>query len=86
MEQEEMLFTPAIAKQHRHSTNKRDFFGSWKLISRLQKLHLEDGLYPYVSDQVAYERGVKESFDYNNVGQFYASYISLQNTAELGHL
>lgn len=37
-----------------------------------------------MSDQAAYERGVKESFDYNNVGQFYASYISSTEYSRVG--
>ncbi|AQW97168.1 SusD/RagB family nutrient-binding outer membrane lipoprotein [Elizabethkingia anophelis] len=76
-------FTPAIAKQYRHSTNKRVFFGSWETYFLLAEAALRGWSVP-MGDQVAYERGVKESFDYNNVGQFYASYISSTEYSRVG--
>lgn len=76
-------YTPALAKQYRHSTNKRVFFASWETYFLIAEAALRGWATP-INDQAAYERGIKESFDYNNVGQFYASYISSTEYSRVG--
>ena len=76
-------FTPALAQKYRSGTESRVFFGSWETYFLLAEAAVKGWSVP-MGDQAAYERGVKESLDYNGVGSYYASYITSTSYNRVG--
>lgn len=68
-------YTPSVVQKYRNSTQKRVFFGSWESYLLIAEASLRGWATP-MSDEAAYNKGVKESIDYNGVGQYYGSYIA----------
>ncbi|WP_255577399.1 SusD/RagB family nutrient-binding outer membrane lipoprotein [Elizabethkingia sp. JS20170427COW] len=76
-------FAPALAKQYRHSTNKRVFFGSWETYFLIAEASLRGWSTP-MNDETAYNQGIQESFEYNGVSSFYSSYINSTDYSRVG--
>ncbi|MGE8511616.1 MAG: SusD/RagB family nutrient-binding outer membrane lipoprotein, partial [Chryseobacterium culicis] len=66
---------PALGKQYRESKNSRIFFASWETYFLLAEAALKGWSVP-MSDEAAYNKGIQESFVYNEVSQFYGQYIT----------
>ncbi|MFD2033894.1 SusD/RagB family nutrient-binding outer membrane lipoprotein [Belliella marina] len=66
---------PALGQQFRSSNNRRVFFGSWESYFLLAEAAVR-GWTVSMSDEQAYETGVRHSFEYFNVGQFADAYLS----------
>ena len=68
-------FTPALAKKYRDGSQTRVFFASWESYFLLAEAALKGWSVP-MGDAAAYERGIKESLDFNNVSGYYGTYIT----------
>ncbi|MDR6405699.1 MULTISPECIES: SusD/RagB family nutrient-binding outer membrane lipoprotein [Chryseobacterium] len=66
---------PALGKQYRESTNSRIFFASWESYFLIAEAALKGWATP-MSDEAAYNKGIQDSFTYNNVSQFFGQYIA----------
>lgn len=70
---------PALAQTYRGADQKgtthRIFFGSWESYFLIAEAALKGWNVP-MSDEVAYNRGIKESFDNVGVSKYYAEYIA----------
>lgn len=66
-------YTPALGQQFRSGTNERVFFGSWESYFLIAEAALRGWNTP-LGDEEAYEMGIKESFEYSGVSQFYDDY------------
>jgi len=66
---------PALGKQYRESTNSRIFFASWESYFLIAEAALKGWATP-MNDDAAYNKGIQDSFTYNNVSQFYGQYIA----------
>jgi hypothetical protein len=66
---------PALGKQYRESTNSRIFFASWESYFLIAEAALKGWATP-INDDAAYNKGIQDSFTYNNVSQFYGQYIA----------
>ena len=66
---------PALGKQYRESTNSRIFFASWESYFLIAEAALKGWSVP-MNDEAAYNKGIQDSFSYNNVSQFYGQYIT----------
>ena len=69
---------PGIGQQFRDSQNRRVFFGSWESYFLLAEGALR-GWNVGISDEQAYETGVRHSFDYFNAGQYVDSYLASED-------
>lgn len=66
---------PALGKQYRESKNSRIFFASWESYFLIAEAALKGWATP-MNDEAAYNKGIQDSFTYNNVSQFYGQYIA----------
>ncbi|ANF51026.1 susd and RagB outer membrane lipoprotein domain protein [Chryseobacterium glaciei] len=66
---------PALGQQYRGSTNSRIFFASWESYFLIAEAALKGWATP-MNDMAAYNKGIQDSFAYNNVSQFYNQYIT----------
>lgn len=66
---------PGLGQQYRGSTNSRIFFASWESYFLIAEAALKGWATP-MSDETAYNKGIQDSFTYNNVSGFYGQYIA----------
>lgn len=66
---------PRLANNYRNSSSKRVFFGAWESYFLLAEAAVRNWSVP-VTGQVAYENGVKASFDYFGVSSFATDYLA----------
>ena len=66
---------PGLGQQYRASTNSRIFFASWESYFLIAEAALKGWATP-MSDETAYNKGIQDSFTYNNVSGFYGQYIA----------
>ena len=74
---------PQLQERYRNNNEYRVFFGSWETYFLLAEAALR-GWNVGISDQVAYEAGIKQSFDYLNVGANYDAYINSEDYNRVG--
>ena len=74
---------PALQERYRNNTEYRVFFGSWETYFLLAEAALK-GWNVGISDQAAYEAGIKQSFDYLSVGANYEAYINSEDYNRVG--
>jgi len=65
---------PGLGQQYRASSNSRIFFASWESYFLIAEAALKGWATP-MSDETAYNKGIQDSFAYNNVSGFYGQYI-----------
>ncbi|MCT3650066.1 SusD/RagB family nutrient-binding outer membrane lipoprotein [Elizabethkingia anophelis] len=66
---------PGLGQQYRGSSNSRIFFASWESYFLIAEAALKGWATP-MSDEAAYNKGIQDSFTYNNVSGFYGQYIA----------
>lgn len=66
---------PGLGQQYRSSANSRIFFASWESYFLIAEAALKGWATP-MSDEAAYNKGIQDSFTYNNVSGFYGQYIA----------
>lgn len=69
---------PALGQQFRSSTSRRVFFGSWESYFLLAEAALRGWTVP-MSDEQAYETGVRHSLAYFNVSQYADQYLNSED-------
>ncbi|RYZ62715.1 MAG: SusD/RagB family nutrient-binding outer membrane lipoprotein [Chitinophagaceae bacterium] len=74
---------PRLAQRFRGSAEKRIFFANWETYFLLAEAAVKGWTVP-VSAQVAYENGVKASFDYWGVGSHAANYLASEDYNNAG--
>ncbi len=74
---------PRLANKFRNSTAKRIFFASWETYFLIAEAAVRGWSVP-LSGQDAYERGIKESFEYWGVSEFYSDYIASEDYSRTG--
>ncbi|KAF5279707.1 hypothetical protein FQR65_LT15296 [Abscondita terminalis] len=67
--------SPGLGQQYRNSSNSRIFFASWESYFLIAEAALKGWATP-MSDEAAYNKGIQDSFAYNNVSGFYGQYIA----------
>lgn len=78
--------TPAIANQYRGPENgntHRIFFASWETYFLIAEAALKGWNVP-MGDEVAYNKGIEQSFAYNGVSEHYATYIASTDFNRVG--
>ncbi|MDV2446842.1 SusD/RagB family nutrient-binding outer membrane lipoprotein [Elizabethkingia anophelis] len=66
---------PGLGQQYRGSSNSRIFFATWESYFLIAEAALKGWTTP-MSDEAAYNKGIQDSFTYNNVSVFYGQYIA----------
>ncbi|MEI9912773.1 MAG: SusD/RagB family nutrient-binding outer membrane lipoprotein [Bacteroidota bacterium] len=74
---------PRLANQFRNSSNKRIFFAPWETYFLLAEA-AEKGWATPVTGKVAYENGVKASFEYWGISSLATSYLASQDFSRTG--
>lgn len=74
---------PRLANRFRDSSSKRLFFGSWESYFLIAEAAVKGWTVP-MGGQQAYEEGIKQSFVYWQIDDFYSSYITSQNYNRVG--
>lgn len=77
------LYNPILVKKYRNNSQRRIFFASWETYFLMAEASLRGWSTP-VSAKDAYERGIKDSFDYHGVGSFYNTYIASTDYNRVG--
>ncbi|WP_372483426.1 SusD/RagB family nutrient-binding outer membrane lipoprotein [Elizabethkingia anophelis] len=67
--------SPGLGSQYRKSANSRIFFASWESYFLIAEAALKGWATP-MSDEAAYNKGIQDSFTYNEVSGFYGQYIA----------
>ena len=74
---------PRLAQRFRGSNEKRIFFANWETYFLLAEAAVKGWTVPQ-SAQMAYENGVKASFDYWGVGSFATAYLASEDYNNVG--
>ncbi|WP_290540711.1 SusD/RagB family nutrient-binding outer membrane lipoprotein [Alistipes sp.] len=74
---------PLLADEYRSSDNYRVFFGPWETYFLLAEAAVR-GWTTKMSDEDAYNAGIKASLEYNGLGKHYATYIEGENYNRVG--
>lgn len=74
---------PQLQERYRNNNEYRVFFGPWETYFLLAEAALR-GWNVGISDQEAYEAGIKASFDYLSVGANYEAYINSEDYNRVG--
>lgn len=74
---------PRLANKFRNSSMKRVFFASWESYFLIAEAAVKGWSVP-MTGQVAYEKGISESFSYWGVSDKYAAYIASEDFNRVG--
>ncbi|MCU4174258.1 SusD/RagB family nutrient-binding outer membrane lipoprotein [Carboxylicivirga sp. N1Y90] len=74
---------PRLAHSFRNNTNKRVFYGAWESYFLIAEAAVREWSVP-LSDQVAYEEGVRQSFEYLDVVEYVGDYLSSTDFNRVG--
>lgn len=74
---------PRLSHKYRSSSYERMFFPSWESYFLIAEASIRGWSVP-MDGQAAYEMGISESFDYNDVSQHVASYMTSQDYNRVG--
>lgn len=74
---------PGMINRFRTSKEKRLFFASWESYFLIAEAALRGWATP-MSDKAAYERGIKDNFEYWGASQFLTEYLASSNYSRVG--
>ncbi|SFF59180.1 Starch-binding associating with outer membrane [Salegentibacter agarivorans] len=74
---------PRLANKFRNSTSERVFFGSWESYFLIAEAAVRGWNVPH-DGQIAYEEGIKQSFDYWNISSYTEEYVASEDYNRAG--
>lgn len=74
---------PRLAHSFRNSSMKRVFYGAWESYFLIAEAAVRGWNVP-LSDQAAYEEGIKQSFEYSNVSEYVDAYLTSTDYNRVG--